>query len=94
MMDKKILFAIRDILLKIKREYYLSTREVFVEFLADNGLFFACNYKSIMAFLLEFLSEDISKVTICEGYSCYEVYSEMKVCLMIEKVLVEEYKYI
>ena len=53
-MDKKILFAILDILLKIEREYYHSTREAFAEFLADNALFFTCNYQSVKTFCLKF----------------------------------------
>ena len=93
-MDKKNLFAILGILLKVEREYFNSTREVFAEFLADNALFFTCNYESVLDFLLEILDKDISEVMIRKGSGCYGVYSERKVCLIIEEDLVEEYKYV
>lgn len=93
-MDKSILFVILDILLKIEKEYFNSTREVFAEFLADNSLFFTCDYQSVLDFLLEILDKDISEVMIRKGSGCYGVYSERKVCLVIEEDLVEEYKYI
>ena len=94
MMDKKDLFVILEILLKIEREYYHSTREAFAEFLADNALFFTCNYQSVMDFLIEILNKDISEVMIRKGSGCYGVYSERKVCLIIEEDLIEEYKYV
>ena len=93
MIDKENLFAILGILLKVEREYFHSTREAFAEFLADNALFFTCNYETVMDFLLEILDKDISEVMIRKGSGCYGVYSERKVCLVIEEDLVEEYKY-
>ena len=92
-MDKRN-FAILAILLKIEREYFHSTREAFAEFLADNALFFTCNYESVMDFLFEILDKDISEVMIRKGSGCYGVYSEKKVCLIIEEDLVEECKYV
>jgi hypothetical protein len=93
-MDKENLFTILDILLKIEKEYFHSTREVFAEFLADNALFFTCNYESVLDFLHEILDKNISEVMISKGSGCYGVYSEKRVCLIIEEELVEEYKYV
>ena len=93
MIDKRN-FAILDILLKIEKEYFHSTREAFAEFLADNALFFTCSYESVMDFLFEILDKDISEVMIRKGSGCYGVYSEEKVCLIIEEDLIEEFKYV
>ena len=88
-MRQDIVIALKTITMKIAVEFGLESKEVFQEYLEDNGIFFSDDYDNLLKFFIDLDKTNFSECVV-QGNTCFGLKIKSYV-LVIPNEIIEDY---